>query len=101
MLLHSLLLYFFGNRCIVNDHSYAAVVVAAVVVAAVVVAVIIVSRRTAVSTAFPAGSLFIILLVSRGVYGDNAESVAQVGRVCVKRVLARCAHHLVSVLLLE
>ncbi len=99
ILLHSLLLHFFGNRCIVNDHSYAATIVAIVAIVAIVVAVI--SRRAAVPTAFSAGSLFIVLFVSRGVHGDNAESVAQVGRVRVKCVFARCTRHLVAVFFLE
>ena len=96
ILLHSLLLYFFGNRCIVNYHSYAT---AATSTTAAVI--IIVSRRTAVSTAFSAASLFIILFVSRGIHGDNAESIAQIRCMCVKCVFAGLVHNLLAVLLLE
>ena len=65
------------------------------------VAIIVVARRTAIPTAFTAGSLFVVLLVSCGIHGDNAEPVAQVGRVRVKRVFAGLVGHLLAVLLLE
>ena len=77
------------------------VVVAVVIAVAVVVYIIVVAGRTAIPTAFATGPLFIVLLVSRGIDGDYAEPVAQVGSVCIKRVLARRAHNLVAVLLLK
>ena len=98
-LLLLILLHFFGNRCIVNYHSYATAATAATATTATVI--IIVSRRTAVPTAFSAASLFIILFVSRGIHGDNAESIAQIRCMCVKCVFAGLVHNLLAVLLLE
>ena len=84
-----LLLKFLRNGSIVNDHSDPSS------------CIIIIACRTAIPAAFAAGSLFVVLLVSCGIHGDDAEPVAQVGSVRIKRVLAGGVCHLVTVLLLE
>ena len=83
------LLNFLGNGSVINYHSDPPRIV------------IIVPCRTAIPTAFTTGSFFIVLLISCGIDGDDAEPVAQIRCVRIKRVFARCAHHLVAVFFLK
>ena len=87
-LLHSLL-NFLSNGSIINDHCDPSCIM------------VVVPRWTTIPTAFATGSLFIVLLISCGIDGDNAEPVAQIRCVRIKRVFARCAHHLVTVFFLK